>query len=126
MRPTHRHFAASVTKMYTAAAVMLLVEDGLIDLDARISQYLPESVYGPVPNGAGATVRHLLGHTSGIPDFGGSLAYDLDTLNDPMGSYPPDRMLAYTHGQSAVFAPGAGLLLLQRELPAPGPASWTA
>jgi D-alanyl-D-alanine carboxypeptidase len=106
MLPTHRHHAASVTKMYTATAVMLLAEDGLIDLDARISQYLPEAVYGPMPNGAEATVRQLLGHTSGIPDFSGDLAYDLDFLNDPLGSYPPERLLSYLHGQSAWSSPG--------------------
>jgi D-alanyl-D-alanine carboxypeptidase len=107
MTPTHRHFAASVTKMYMAAAVLLLAEDGLIDLDARISVYLPAAIYGRVPNGATATVRHLLGHTSGIPDFNDVLAYELDTLNDPMGSYPPDRLLGYLDGESALCAPGA-------------------
>lgn len=107
MSPTHRHFAASVTKMYMAAAVMLLAEDGRIDLNAKISRYLPAAIYEPIPNGTGATVRQLLGHTSGIPDFG-VFAYDLDTLNDPMGSFPPDRLLSYIHGESAIFAPGTG------------------
>lgn len=108
MLPTHRHFAASVTKMYIATAVMLLAEDGTIDLDARISQYLPKTVYGRVANGAKATVRQLLGHTSGIPNFSGVLAYDLDTFNDPKGSYPPERLLSYVEGESALFAPGTG------------------
>jgi D-alanyl-D-alanine carboxypeptidase len=108
MVPTSRHHAASVTKMYTATAVMLLAEDGLIDLDAEIREYLPESIWKPIPNGDGATVRQLLGHTSGIPDFSGALAYDLDFLNDPFGSYPPERLLSYLHGQSAIFAPGNG------------------
>jgi D-alanyl-D-alanine carboxypeptidase len=107
MLPTHRHFAASVTKMYMATAVLLLAEDGLIDLDARISTYLPATIYGHVPNGATATVRQLLGHTSGIPDYTGVLAYELDTLNDPMGWYPPDRLLSYVEGESAFCAPGA-------------------
>jgi D-alanyl-D-alanine carboxypeptidase len=107
MQPTHRHYAASVTKMYIATAVLLLAEDGLINLDAAISQYLPEAVYGRVPNGAAATVRQLLGHTSGIPDFNDVLAYELDTLNDPMGSYPPDRLLSYLEDESAFCAPGA-------------------
>ncbi len=108
MLPAHRHFAASVTKMYTATAVLLLAEDGLIDLDARISQYLPRAVYRCVANGAKATVRQLLGHTSGIPNFSDVLAYDLDTFNDPMGSYPPERLLSYIEGQSAIFSPGTG------------------
>ncbi|UCD19069.1 MAG: beta-lactamase family protein [candidate division WOR-3 bacterium] len=107
MLPTHRHFAASVTKMYTATAVLLLAEDGLIDLDARISKYLPATIYGRIPNGAVATVRQLLGHTSGIPDFGDDLGYQLDTLNDPMGWYPPERLISYVDGLSAYCTPGA-------------------
>ncbi|MGW8266668.1 MAG: serine hydrolase domain-containing protein [Longimicrobiales bacterium] len=108
MVPTHRHHAASITKMYTATAALALAEAGRLDLDARISRYLPESVYRPIPNGSEATVRQLLGHTSGIPDFSGDLAYDLDFLNDPVGSYPTDRILSYLHGQSRIFAPGNG------------------
>jgi D-alanyl-D-alanine carboxypeptidase len=100
MLPTHLHHAASVTKVYTAAAVMLLVEDGDIELDAKISRYLPEKVYSRIPNGSTATVRQLLDHTSGIPDFGGVLRYDLDFYNDPMGEYSLDKLLEYLHGQS--------------------------
>jgi D-alanyl-D-alanine carboxypeptidase len=108
MLPTHRHHAASVTKMYTATAVLLLAEEGVVDLDARICNYLPEAVWKPIPNGGKATVRQLLGHTSGIPDFNGAIGYDLDFLNDPMGSYPPGRLLSYLHGQSAICVPGTG------------------
>jgi D-alanyl-D-alanine carboxypeptidase len=108
MVPTHRFPAASVTKMYTATAVLLLAENGRIDLDARISRYLPAGVGEDVPNGSTATVRQVMGHTSGIPDFSGSSAYDLDTLNAPMGSFPPDRLLGYLEGQSPIFSPGGG------------------
>lgn len=106
MLPTHRHHAASVTKMYTATAVMLLAEEGLIDLDAPIRDLLPSTIYRPIPNGSAATVRQLLGHRSGIPDFSGNLAYDLDSLNDPMGWRGPDDLLPYLHGQHALSEPG--------------------
>ena len=106
MLPTHLHHAASVTKMYTATAILLLAEDGVIDLDARISEYLPEAVWEPIPNGGEATVRQLLSHTSGIPDLSGDFAYDLDFFNDPKGSYPPERLLSYLHGQSSFSSPG--------------------
>ncbi|MGD8321942.1 MAG: serine hydrolase domain-containing protein [Gemmatimonadota bacterium] len=108
MQPTHLFHAASVTKTYAATAALLTAEDGLIDLDATISTYLPPALYRRIPNGASATVRQLLGHRSGIPDFSGDLRYDLDFLNDPLGSYPPERMLSYLEGQSALSAPGGG------------------
>lgn len=106
MTPSHRHHSASVTKMYTAAAVMLLIEDGLLELDALISVYLPEEVWGPIPNGSKVTVRDLLNHRSGIPDFGGDLSFELDFLNDPLGDYPEGKILSYLHGQSAWCEPG--------------------
>ena len=54
---------ASITKMFTAAAVMLLVREGKLGLDDEYAKYVPEYPY------AGVTIRHLLTHTSGMPDF---------------------------------------------------------
>ncbi len=60
---------ASITKTFTAMAVMQLWEGGLVDLDAPANDYL--RAYKLVPAEAGfrpATPRHLLTHTAGIPD----------------------------------------------------------
>ena len=54
---------ASVTKMFTATAVMLLVREGKLGLDNEYSEYFPEFPF------KGVTIRHLLTHTSGIPDY---------------------------------------------------------
>jgi len=55
----------SITKQFTAAAVMLLVEEGKVSLDEEISTYFPElpRSWGPI------TVRHLLTHSSGIQEY---------------------------------------------------------
>lgn len=55
----------SITKSFTAFAVLKLVDEGRIDLDAPVSQYLSDY------NGAAAdvAVRHLLDHTNGIPNY---------------------------------------------------------
>lgn len=55
----------SLSKPFTAMTVMLLSVDGLIDIDEPVSAYLP-GYPGP---GRAASVRHLLTHTSGIPNF---------------------------------------------------------
>ncbi len=52
---------ASVTKMFTAAAVMILVREGQLRLDDEYTIIFPEFPY------KGVTIRHLLTHTSGIP-----------------------------------------------------------
>ncbi len=54
---------ASITKMFTATAIMLLVREGKLELDEELTEIFPEYPY------PGVTVRHLLTHTSGIPDF---------------------------------------------------------
>jgi CubicO group peptidase (beta-lactamase class C family) len=58
--------AGSVSKQFTAAAVLLLASDGKVDLDAPVRTYVPE-----LPDyGEPLTVRHLLSHTSGLRDWG--------------------------------------------------------
>src|SRR5690606_34761788 len=57
----------SVTKQFTAAAIMRLVEQGRIRLDAPLAEYIPEYV-GP---GARVTIPQLLNHTAGIPSYPG-------------------------------------------------------
>ena len=54
---------ASVTKMFTATAIMLLVREGKLGLDDAYTKYFPDYPY------EGVTIRHLLTHTSGMPDF---------------------------------------------------------
>ncbi|WP_370392276.1 serine hydrolase domain-containing protein [uncultured Winogradskyella sp.] len=57
---------ASIAKSMTAVAVMQLVEEGLINLDAPINEYVPEFIQ---PHQTKITTRHLLSHTSGIDAY---------------------------------------------------------
>ena len=88
---------ASVTKTFTAAVVLQLVEEGRIDLDAAVNAYLPELTIA-----RGVTVRQLLSHTSGIADL---LAPMRDRLNaEPSRVWQPAEVLALL-GPST-FPPG--------------------
>ena len=59
----------SITKLFTAIAVMQLVEQGLVELDAPANDYLRAYTLIPAETGwRPATLRHLLTHTAGIPD----------------------------------------------------------
>jgi CubicO group peptidase (beta-lactamase class C family) len=65
-RPGTIFEAGSVSKQFTAAAVLLLVRDGKLSLDDPIRKYIPE-----VPDyGSPITIRHMLTHTSGLRDWG--------------------------------------------------------
>jgi D-alanyl-D-alanine carboxypeptidase len=65
--PDMRHRVGSITKTFTAAAVLQQVETGQIGLDTPIGHYLPGSV--PGERGDAITVRMLINHTSGIADY---------------------------------------------------------
>lgn len=75
MSPDTPYFIASVDKLYTATAILKLHERGQLDLDERVSTYLPPElvdeihVTGGVDRSAQITVRNLLGHTSGLADY---------------------------------------------------------
>jgi CubicO group peptidase (beta-lactamase class C family) len=58
--------AGSVSKQFTAAAILLLARDGKLSLDDQVRKYIPE-----LPDyGAPLTIRHMLNHTSGLRDWG--------------------------------------------------------
>jgi CubicO group peptidase (beta-lactamase class C family) len=59
---------ASASKSFTALAIMQLVESGRIDLDAPVRRYLPDFRVADEAASARMTVRHLLHHTSGLPE----------------------------------------------------------
>ncbi len=64
IRPSSIFHVASVSKQFTAMAVMLLARDGKLSVDDNIRKYLPE-----IPDyGTPITIRHLLTHTSGLRD----------------------------------------------------------
>jgi CubicO group peptidase (beta-lactamase class C family) len=54
---------ASVSKQFTAMTIMMLQEEGKLDYDDPIDKYIPGLPY------TGITIRHLLNHTSGLPDY---------------------------------------------------------
>lgn len=79
--PDMRQRVGSITKTFTAAAIMQLAERGRLELDAPIGRYLPQLV--PGERGHKITVRMLLNHTSGIPEY---LPYAFPSLQ----SFPSD------------------------------------
>jgi CubicO group peptidase (beta-lactamase class C family) len=60
---------ASVSKMHTATAALQLVEEGLVDLDAPVTDAVPYFELQEGFDASSITLRHLLTHTSGLPDM---------------------------------------------------------
>ncbi|MFI1497116.1 serine hydrolase domain-containing protein [Streptomyces platensis] len=76
--PPMRHRIGSITKTFTAVAVLQEVSKGHIELDAPIGRYLPGLV--PGERGQAITVRMLLNHTSGIGDYAEAIFPTADSI----------------------------------------------
>ncbi len=98
--PDTRFRIASLTKQFTAALVLKLVEAGDLDLDAPITRTLPDY---PAAQGDRVTIHHLLSQTSGIPEHLGLPGFD-DMKRRP---YAPDSFLAVFSGLPLDFEPGS-------------------
>jgi D-alanyl-D-alanine carboxypeptidase len=114
--PDIRHRVGSITKTFTAAAVLQQVERGQIRLDAPIGHYLPR--LAPGERGGTITVRMLINHTSGLADY---LPYAYPSLNtfpslaettpesldrNRFRQFHPTELIAMGVGAPAVGAPG--------------------
>jgi CubicO group peptidase (beta-lactamase class C family) len=96
---------ASVSKTFTAVAIMQLVESGKVDLDAPVRRYLPDFRVADENASAQITVRHLLHHTSGLPEdssFGPMLSNDIrdEALSDRVRALEDVQL---SHGVGAEF-----------------------
>jgi D-alanyl-D-alanine carboxypeptidase len=107
MQPNQIHYLASVTKMYTATAIMLLVERGKINLDEKMSAYIPGKYWTKLTNGDRITVRQLLNHTSGLHDYTESTQFISDAFNDYTAKLTADDYIAYVYSKPSLSEPGA-------------------
>lgn len=89
----------SISKQFVAAAVLMLVQEGALGLDDPVQQHLPE-----IPSEwYGTTVRQLLTHTSGIPDY-----EEIGTYDTYQFRMTPEAIVQIAHSRPMDFAPGTG------------------
>jgi CubicO group peptidase (beta-lactamase class C family) len=102
----------SVTKVWTAVLVMQLVDEGLVDLDRPVREYLPAFAVADPEAGEVVTVRQLLAHTGG---FAGDLFEDTGRGDDALDRYlaflpraaeqvhPPGELFSYCNSGFSVL-----------------------
>lgn len=87
----------SVTKQFTAAGIMRLAEQGKLQVEDDVTKYIPE-----LPTRGGViTLRHLMNHTSGLPEY-------TPYLPDPYQPLKLPAMINLIKDKPMQFAPGAG------------------
>ena len=104
--PDTNFLVSSVTKTLTAVAVMQLVEQGLIDLDAPVTAYLPYFTLAE-PESQQMTIRQLLSHTAGMPDVRDFDA-EAQAPDKPTDEGFLEAYLRTYSDASLLYAPGEG------------------
>ncbi len=88
---------ASITKQFTATAILQLLDKGLLHLDDTVDQYIPD-----YPNGDKITIHHILTHTSGISNF----ALETDFYDVLHAESVQDALIDLFKFESLQFEPG--------------------
>jgi len=109
LTPTDRLLAGSVGKTFVAAVVLQLIEEGTLALDDRAATWVgDEPWFARVPNAPALTVRSLLNHTAGLPEYyDGKGAAEAITA-DPHRVWAPAGRLAYVLDAAPLFPVGQG------------------
>lgn len=103
IEPATRMRIASISKVFTAVVVLQLVEQGLLQLDAPITTWLPDLL----PAGNTITVRQLLNHTSGLYDYLEDRTIRNQAYQNPERAWAPAELVAYAARFPPSFPPGA-------------------
>lgn len=107
LTPAERFRAGSMLKTAIATAVLQLVEHGELSLSDDLTALLPSAVATRIPAAEAISLRMLLNHTSGIPEFSDS-AFDAAVASDPLHVWTLDELLDRALAHPSPSAPGAG------------------
>ena len=107
MQTCHLMHLQSVAKTYMAVSILKLKEEGKIDLDLPITNYLPAKFSKYIPSPEKITVKMILNHTSGIPEYNFSPTFVALVLQHPTHHFEAEDYLNYIHGKPLDFEPGS-------------------
>jgi D-alanyl-D-alanine carboxypeptidase len=107
IRPDDKFRAGSIAKTFVSVVTLQLVEEGLFSLDDPLPAVLPRSIATKFPGSDEITVRMLLNHSSGIPEWI-SPPVEEEIASDPTKVWDVNEFLDLAAEQPPYFAPGAG------------------
>jgi D-alanyl-D-alanine carboxypeptidase len=107
MQTCNLQYLQSVAKLYMAVGILKLYEEGKIDLNAPITKYLRIEHSKHISNAETISVRMLLNHTSGIPEYNLVPLYVTRLLQNPDEKFSPEEYLHYVSGKPLDFEPGS-------------------
>ena len=109
LTPDHILFSGSIGKTYAAAVIMQLVDEGKINLSDRFLDFFADSVWlAELPNIQSITIRMLLQHTSGLPEYVMKPEIWSDLNKDPDRVWTYRERMSYISGDEPVHEAGKG------------------
>lgn len=103
----HAQYLQSISKVFIGVAVLQLAEKGAIDLNSSIEEYLPERITDCIEGSEKMTVRMMLNHTSGIPEYNYLPEYITLLLQVKDHPFRPEDYIKMLEGKSPSFTPGS-------------------
>lgn len=100
-------YLQSVAKTYHAVAIMKLYEEGKIDLEKSMTNYLPEKITNYVTDAERISVKMLLNHTSGIPEYNFNPNYVAKLLQSPEYAFQGEDYIRFIKKKPLDFEPGS-------------------
>ena len=104
---SHLHYLQSVAKTYMAVAVLKLYEEDQLQLDDPITKYLSPNVSEMLDSADEITIKMLLNHTSGLPEYNFHPGYASTLLQYPETAFTPKDYINYIKGKPLNFEPGS-------------------
>jgi D-alanyl-D-alanine carboxypeptidase len=103
----HLQYLQSVSKMYMAVEILQLKEQGKIDFDTPMTKYLPAKYSRYIKDADKITVRMLLNHTSGVPEYNSNPLFVSDVVMHPSRFFTQDDCLKSIQGEALQYPPGS-------------------
>jgi D-alanyl-D-alanine carboxypeptidase len=107
MTTAHLHYLQSVSKTFLAVEILQLFEQNKLSLDDAIGKYLPAKYKRILPKANDITIRMLLTHTSGLPEYNSHPKYTAKVLLYPQKPVTVDEMIFAIEGEPMQYEPGA-------------------
>jgi D-alanyl-D-alanine carboxypeptidase len=106
MKTHHLQYLQSVSKMHMAIEILQLKEQGKIDLDKPMTDYLPKKYSKYITDADKITVRMLLNHTSGVPEYNDNPDFLSNVLLHPTQNFTQEEALKGIESKPLMWKPG--------------------
>lgn len=100
--PCHISKAASITKLLVGSLVLKLQEQGKININAPVSDFIDQDILKKIKNANGKTIKQLMNHTTGIFDVITSPDFYLAIINNPTRKWRQEDLLKFIYNEDGV------------------------